>query len=392
MRFESSTESHVSGVRERHFDYFLSLIVKAQAPLDVRRRAWAMRRLGSRGRQCGVGPGMGPRHTPGRSRVASGRPPCAPHRAARPHHARSACSDPGRWASPGTRHRRWSTRARAKALRVAGRCAADKLDFETAREWFGEALTLDEHLGDARCEEQPACGAWETCDSCPQSREVLRTSNAASASAEGSATNPVSRGPPTVWPRSRSSEAEISTARSRGSRRRRRNSNDSASQPARLGVISCRATHGDSAQNGMHALAHFARALSLQERTRDVALGGRLLDGVAGVAAALREAAPTAATLLGAGGDSWRDLHSLHLIPMAQPVHHRDVARARRQLGPDAFAAAYLAGRRLTPGGHADGTSPGRSRPRLRPERATSRTDLSGAGGARPRRRRIEQR
>ena len=82
------------------------------------------------------------------------------------------------------------------------------------------------------------------------------------------------------------------------------------------------------------ALIHFARALALQERTRDVALGGGLLDCVAGVAAALRSA-PTAATLLGAG-DSWRELHGLHRIPTVQPAHDRDVARARRQLGPDA--------------------------------------------------------
>ncbi len=95
------------------------------------------------------------------------------------------------------------------------------------------------------------------------------------------------------------------------------------------------------------ALAHFARALALQERTRDVALGGVLLDCVAGVAAALRSA-PTAATLLGAG-DSWRELHGLHRIPTVQPAYDRDVARARRQLGPDAFAAAYREGRRLSP-------------------------------------------
>ena len=40
--------------------------------------------------------------------------------------------------------------SRAKVLRVAGRCAADGPDIDTAREWFGEALTLDEHLGDDR--------------------------------------------------------------------------------------------------------------------------------------------------------------------------------------------------------------------------------------------------
>jgi predicted ATPase/DNA-binding CsgD family transcriptional regulator len=344
MRLESSSETRDAMIRARHVDYFLSLVETARASLEL-----------------GAGQGLRDVLDTDAANLES-----ALDWAIDTHQVERALplatqlfSEPTCY-SPSPRTIRvlartlglpWDassesmTRARARALRVAGRCAADGFEITTAREWFGEALTLDEHVGDARCAASSLRGLGTV--------QLLSTAPGSVSYQERSLTICRSIGdePGIAWSTYGLAEGafvdgDLDRALARLA--------EASTRFERLGIASgqarCHLLLGDARRQRAEweqALVHFARALTLQEQTRDVALGGGLLDGVAGVAAALRSAT-TAAMLLGAG-DSWRELHGLHRIPTNQPVHDRDVARARRQLGPDAFAAAYRAGRGLMP-------------------------------------------
>ena len=141
MRLANSPESRDARICARHFDYFLSLVETARALSDV-----------------GGGQGLRDVLETDAANVES-----ALEWALDTHPAERAVplatqlfSAPGCCYSPSPRTVRllaralalpWDassqtgTRVRAKALRTAGRCAADGLEIETAREWFGEALT-----------------------------------------------------------------------------------------------------------------------------------------------------------------------------------------------------------------------------------------------------------
>ena len=344
VRLESSTESFVVSIRARHFDYCLSLVAKArsmsdvgglQVPRDVLETdaanvesalEWA---LVTHQAERALSLAIQLFSVPSFYSLS----PAAVHVLART------------LGLPWDASSETVTRARAKALRIAGRCAAEGLDINTAREWFEEALALDERLGDARCVASSLRGlghvqllSGETGSLSYQQRSL-------------SICRRIGDEPGIAWSTyGLAGVAFISGDLDRALARLA----EALTTFERLGIAAgqarCHLMSGDVRRQRAEwdpALTHFARALALQERTRDVALGGVLLDCVAGVAAALRSA-PTAATLLGAG-DSWRELHGLHRIPMVQPAYDRDVARARRQLGPDAFAAAYREGRRLSP-------------------------------------------
>ena len=344
MRLESSPESRDARIRARHFDYFLSLVETARAPSDVG---------GGQGLETSWKP-TPPMWSPpwnGPSTPTRPKGRCLWPRTCSP---RQGCYSPSprtvrllarSLALPWDASSQTGTRARAKALRIAGRCAADGLEIETAREWFGEALTLDEHLGDARCVASSLRGLGHV---------QLLSGDPGSLSYQQRSLRICRRiGDETGIAWSTYGLAGVAFVSGDLDRALARLA-EALTTFERLGIAAgqarCHLMSGDVRRQRAEwepALAHFARALALQERTRDVALGGVLLDCVAGVAAALRSA-PTAATLLGAG-DSWRELHGLHRIPTVQPAYDRDVARARRQLGPDAFAAAYREGRRLSP-------------------------------------------
>lgn len=96
------------------------------------------------------------------------------------------------------------------------------------------------------------------------------------------------------------------------------------------------------------AIRHYEEALVRQRRSRFVARGAEILEGLAGVAAALQEWV-TAARLLGAAQE-WRSTFKF----TRDLPHRRDVERAetsvRRGLTAAAWSAHYEAGRRLTSG------------------------------------------
>jgi len=343
-RLEHSTGSCVAGIRARHFDYFRGLVETARAPSDV-----------------GSGPDQRDLVETDAADVESAlewaldtdRAELALPLAARLFSTPSWCSPSPRTvgvlartlALPWDASSQPLTRARTKVLRVAGRCAADRPDIETARGWFGEALTLDEHLGDERSAASSLRGLGYV---------QLLSGEPGSASCHQRSLSICRRirdEPGIAW--STYGLAEVASVGENLDHALALLA-EASTRFEQLGIPAGQArSHLLSGEvrrrraEWEHALAHFARVLRLQEESRDVALGGALLDGVAGVAAALRSA-PTAATMFGAGS-SWRELHGLHRVPRVQPTYDRDVARARRQLGPEEFAAAYRAGRHLAP-------------------------------------------
>jgi len=71
-----------------------------------------------------------------------------------------------------------------------------------------------------------------------------------------------------------------------------------------------------------------------------------ILEGLAATAAA-EGRAERAARLFGAT-ENWRSLVGFPLPPTHHTIYERDIATARAQLGDDAFAAAWAAGKALT--------------------------------------------
>ena len=351
LRLESSTEPEDTGIRGRHLDYFLSLVASARAPSELgegRNRSVDSQRLRDvlesdtdnveSALAWAIDTQQAERALPLVTHLFSA-PICYALVPGKPRVLARTLALPWDDSSESV------TRARARALRIAGHCAADSLDLDTAREWFGAALTLDERLGDSRCVASSLRGLGHV---------QLLSGEPGSLSYQQRSLS-ICRGigdePGIAWSTYGLAEVaflsgDLDRALARLTEALTRFQGlDHASGQARCHLMS-----GDLHRRRAEwvpALVHFARTLTLQEQTRDVVLGGAVLDGVAGVAAALRSA-PTAATLLGAG-DSWRELHGLHRVPMVQPAYERDVARARRQLDPDVFAAAYSAGRRLAP-------------------------------------------
>ena len=240
---------------------------------------------------------------------------------------------------------RAATRGRAKVLNVAGYAAVAASDFGTARTRFDEGLTLYRLLGD------DGLVAWSLRGRSYANR--LSGDLAASQADEERSlaiTRAVSDLRGEAW--SIHDLGEIAFARG---------DLDNAEQlleeglgrfeehGVAFGAYRAIALLGDIArrrEQWLAAITRYEEALIRQRHVHFVARGADIIEGLAGIAVALHRPA-SGARLLGAG-DAWRATFGFARYIFHEQDHEKALKAAERQLTPQAWSANYKAGRELT--------------------------------------------
>jgi non-specific serine/threonine protein kinase len=93
------------------------------------------------------------------------------------------------------------------------------------------------------------------------------------------------------------------------------------------------------------AIYRYQQALDRQRRMHFVAMGGDILEGLAHVAVGLH--APTAGARLFGAGHAWRETYGFQRYAFHEAAHERSITAAKQLLG-SAWAASYAAGRDLS--------------------------------------------
>jgi non-specific serine/threonine protein kinase len=233
-----------------------------------------------------------------------------------------------------------ATRARAKALNVAGYAAVIGSDFRRARERFDEGLSLYAELAD------DGASAWALRGRSMVSR-LTGDVEAAQADEERSlaicrATNDV-RGE--AW--SVHDLGEIAFANGHldvadelleeGLQQFERHGVAFGSYRALIMLGDVRRRRAQWAG----AIARYKQALGRQRQLHFVAMGGDILEGLAQVAVGLHSPA-VAAQLFGAG-HAWRATFGFQRYTFHEKAHERGIVAAKQRLGSE-WAAAYAAG------------------------------------------------
>jgi non-specific serine/threonine protein kinase len=237
-----------------------------------------------------------------------------------------------------------STRARAKALNVAGYAAVLGADFERAMARFNEAVDLNGRMNDA------SSLAW----SLRGRAFTYRLSGRAMASqADAEHSLEICRAAEDVRGESWSVHDLGETALALGDLDRAQRLLEQGLERfvehgVEFGAYRAGILLGDVHRRRgrwREAIDCYERALARQRSMHFVPQGGDILDGLAAVAVALHHPA-VAARLFGAG-DAWRADYGLVRYAFLEADHARSLVSARRQLEPSRWSACYDAGRSL---------------------------------------------
>lgn len=238
------------------------------------------------------------------------------------------------------------TRARARALNVAGYAATSAGDYFRALSLFNEGLDLSDGLGDS------AAVAW-TLRGRSFANRLAGHAELAGEDEERSLAicRAINDAPGLAW--CTYDLGEIAFARGNLHQARElvtQGLQQFEQQGLAFGAYRAVALLGDIAgRTGewLQALTHYQDALARQQRSHFVARGGEIFEGLAAVALGLHRP-HVAARLLGAG-EGWRRTFGVVRGAPHVPAYERRLQALRRQLPADAWAANYDGGRRLTP-------------------------------------------
>jgi non-specific serine/threonine protein kinase len=352
-RLEAVDRSRADQVRQQHLVYFLSLVEQAEKSWDTPLEAQWLERLRTEQANLDAALRWAMRSQPSECalRLSAGlftywvyTSPLETYASA----LEQAVSLPWSADSP------TSTRARAKALNVAGYAAAIGSDFERAMARFNEALVLCGRLNAA------SSLAWSLRGRGFTSR---LTGDATASQADAEHSLGICRATGDLRGESWSVHDLGETAFASGDLDRAQSLLEEGMERFEAQGVDFGAYRAGIMLGNVHrrrgrwreAINRYEHALARQRELHFVTQGGDILDGLAEVAVALHK--PVVAARLFGAGDAWRWNYGFARYAFLVPDHERSLASARRQLEPGRWSADYDAGWNMDADGAMDEAS-----------------------------------